>query len=63
MNELTKAELEAARDFLRQCEKMLAAVRGMFLGGGYVEGARRLNDALGQIGDEARAIEKLLAGQ
>ena len=60
--QLSIAELEAARDVMRQCENSVAAIRGIFLVGGFTEGAARALDISGRIGDLIDAIEKAIAG-
>ena len=59
--ELTLPELEAARDFLKQAETTVAAVRGVFLVAGYTEGAARLHDVSGRLTDQITALEKLIS--
>ena len=46
--QLTIPELEAARDFLKQAETIVAAVRGIFLTGAYTEGATRAGNIGGR---------------
>lgn len=58
---LTQAELEAARDFLRQAETLVSAVRGMLLGGGHTTGARRLNDVQRRLADQIKELEDLIS--
>jgi hypothetical protein len=59
--EISVAELQTSRDFLKQCETTCAAVRGVFLVAGYVEGATRLNDIGGRLGDLIAAVDKLIS--
>lgn len=57
---LTQAELTNARDQLRQADILIAAVRGMFISGGYVQGARLLNDAINLISDEIAELDRAI---
>ena len=59
---LTPAELADARDKLKQADILVAAVRGMFITGNYVRGARVLNDILGLIADQITALDKAIGG-
>ena len=60
--QLSIAELTAARDALRQCENTVAALRGIFLVGGFTEAAQRANDIGGRIVDLIAAIDKVIGG-
>jgi len=60
MQALTTQELIRAKDALRQAETLIALVRGLFIIGGHVPGARRLNATVGCIGEEVRSIEREL---
>lgn len=57
---LTKTEMASARDSLRSAESLIAAVRGLYLSAGYVQGARLMNNALALLADEIAALEKAL---
>ena len=49
-----------ARDKLRQADILIAAVRGMFISGGDVRGARLLNDAINLISDEIAELDRVI---
>ena len=57
--QLTVPEMIGARDKLRQAD-LIAAVRGMFISGGYVQGARLLNDAINLISDEIAELDRAI---
>jgi hypothetical protein len=59
---LTIPELTDARDKLRQADILIAVVRGMFITGGDVRGARIMNDIIGLIADEIAALDKAIGG-
>jgi hypothetical protein len=48
---LTVSEMTDARDKLKQADSLIAAVRGIFLTAGDVQGARVMNDIIGLIAD------------
>jgi len=57
---LTQAEMINARDDLRQAESLCAKVRGLYLGAGYVAGARILGTVLALLADEIAALDKAI---
>ncbi len=57
---LTIPEMIDARDSLRQAEIIIARIRGVFLAGGDVRGARLLNDAIGLLADEIDALDRAI---
>ena len=57
---LTIPEMTDARDKLRQADILIAAVRGIFISGGDVQGARLLNDAINLISDEIAGLDKVI---
>ena len=59
---LTVSEMNDARDKLKQADSLIAAVRGIFLTAGDVQGARIMNDIIGLIADEIAALGKLIGG-
>jgi hypothetical protein len=61
---LTTKEMLDAKDKLRAALNLIEAVRVVYLSGGYVLGARLLNDVSGLVGDEIAALDKAIgAGQ
>ena len=56
---LTLVEIIACRDKLRDAESLVSQVRGAFLVGQYVSGARLANDVCGLIADLIRALDVL----
>jgi hypothetical protein len=61
---LTTKEMLDAKDKLRAALNLIEAVRVVYLSGGYVLGARLLNDVAGLVGDEIAALDKAIgAGQ
>jgi hypothetical protein len=58
---LTIPELTDARDKLRHADILIAVVRGMFITGGHVHGARVLNDVIGLLADEISALDKAIS--
>jgi len=58
---LTQAEMTDARDKLRAAGALVEDVRTVFLGGGYISGARTLLDVVEEIADEISALDKLIA--
>jgi hypothetical protein len=60
---LTIAEMTDARDQLKQADNLVAAVRGVFLSAGYIQGARILNDVIGLLADEIAALDKAIRGK
>ena len=55
---LTTAELAAAMEKLRQAHALIESVRGVFLGGVYIEGARMLKEVGSLLSDEIAALQK-----
>jgi hypothetical protein len=55
---LSKVELIAARNFLRQAKRQVAATRSLFLGAGDHAAAARLKDIEVRIADEIQTISK-----
>ena len=55
------SELNAARDFLRQADMLVAGVRSLFLNMGDSTAAARLKDIEGRLQDEVQALERLIA--
>ena len=55
---LTKVELIAARNFLRQARRQVGATRALFLGVGDHDTAARLNDIAVRLEDEIQALAK-----
>jgi hypothetical protein len=60
---LTTAELTDAREKLHQANLLTEAVRGVFLGGAYIEGARLLNEVAHLLADEIAALDKSIDGK
>ena len=58
---LTIPEMTDARDKLRQADILIAAVRGIFISGGDVRGARLLQDAVNLVSDEVDALDRAIA--
>jgi hypothetical protein len=58
---LTIAELGIVRDFLRQADMLVSAVRGMLLSGGNTKGARRLKEAADRLADQIKEIEDIIS--
>ena len=54
----TTAELAAAMEKLRQADARIESVRGVFLGGVYIEGARMLKEVGSLLSDEIAALQK-----
>ncbi len=59
---LATAELTDAREKLYQANLLIEAVRGVFLGGAYIEGARMLNEVAHLLADEITALDKSIEG-
>ena len=57
---LTTAELAAAMEKLRQARALIESVRGVFLGGVYIEGARMLREVSSLLSDEIAALDKAI---
>ena len=55
------SELNAARDFVRQADMLVAGVRALFLNVGDSTAAARLKDIEGRLQDEVQALERLIA--
>lgn len=58
---LTIAELAAAREELRTAKTLIEAVKITFFAGGYIEGARMLNEIVHCLEDEIAALDKAIA--
>jgi hypothetical protein len=59
---LTIAELTDAQGKLRQAHMLIEAVKGVFLSGAYIEGARMMNEVAHLLDDEVAAISKMIEG-
>ena len=55
------SELNAARDFLRQADMLVAGVRSLFLNMGDSTAAARLKGIEGRLQDEVQVLERLIA--
>jgi hypothetical protein len=60
---LTVPELTDAREKLRTALTLIDDVKGLFLGGAYIEGARMMNEITHLLADEISAIDKQIAAQ
>ena len=55
------SELNAARDFLRQADMLVAGVRSLFLNMGDSTAAARLKGIEGRLQDEVQVLERLIS--
>ena len=59
---LTIPEMTSARDQLKNASAIIEAVRVLFLGAGYIHGARLLNGSVVLLADEITALDKAIGG-
>lgn len=60
---LSKQEMTEAKDKLKAAKTHLEDVRSLYIHGGYLAGARLVNDAVNLLDDEIAALSKSIGSQ